>query len=150
MQEKSPHVTSVLPAVAPFTDKEFANALEISVERFRDWVLLYSLRGVKKMGTRVIIVDAEEFYASMPDFTQENPQEVSAEETKVMTPGRNRLLRKRTTERPSAIEANRRGSCSFNATLNPESEMKTWSDIAERAESKRKSERAGNTAGPFR
>ncbi len=73
MQEKSPHVTSVLPAVAPFTDKEFANALEISVERFRDWVLLYSLRGVKKMGTRVIIVDAEEFYASMPDFTQETP-----------------------------------------------------------------------------
>lgn len=60
----------------PFTDEQFAEAANVSTETVRDWIHIYALRGVKKCGTRVFIIDPMAFYASMPDFETGAPAPV--------------------------------------------------------------------------
>lgn len=67
---------SSLPIDRPFTDEQFAAAVNVSIETVRDWIDIYALRGVKKCGSRVFIIDPLAFYASMPDFETGAPAPV--------------------------------------------------------------------------
>jgi hypothetical protein len=65
-----------LPVDRPFTVEHFAEAIGCSSETVKDWIDIYALRGVKKCGSRVFIVDPMAFYASMPDFETGAPAPV--------------------------------------------------------------------------
>lgn len=89
--------TPPLPASARFTDKQFADSLNVSTETVRDWIVRYKLRGAVKIGNQVIIIDAAAFYGSMPDFHSIGTPEVN--------PKRDKLPERVQRDRPTARKA---------------------------------------------